>query len=145
MLYKGKILQTGKTSAGIIISDEFVERLGGGRKPKVKVKFNDYEYRGSIAFMHGKFWLSVTNETRDKSGVKVDEEVEIDIEPDTAPRTVDVPADFQAALDNNSEAKTAFEKLSYSHKRAHVLPIEAAKKAETRARRIEKSIEMLSQ
>jgi hypothetical protein len=40
-------------------------------------------------------------------------------------------------------AKAVFDKLSYSHKRQHVLAIEGAKAAETRARRITKTIEML--
>jgi uncharacterized protein YdeI (YjbR/CyaY-like superfamily) len=37
----------------------------------------------------------------------------------------------------------AYERLAYSHKREHVLAITGAKKPETRARRIEKAIEML--
>lgn len=145
MQLKAKILKTGATSAGIKVPGEFVEKLGGGRKPKVKVMFNDYLYRGSIAFMHGDFWLPVTNETREKSGVQIDEELELEIELDNEPRTVELPEDFKSALEKNPKAKVNFEALSYSHKRAHVLPIEAAKKPETRAKRIEKSIEMLLQ
>jgi uncharacterized protein YdeI (YjbR/CyaY-like superfamily) len=53
---------------------------------------------------------------------------------------LEVPADFQAALDAAPAAKAAFEKLSYSNKRRHVEPILAAKAPETRARRIEKSV-----
>lgn len=145
MKLKTKVIKTGKTSAGLIIPDDFIEKLGGGKKPKVKVKFNDYEYRGSIAFMHGNFWLSVTNETREKSGVEIDEEIVVDILLDDAPREVTIQEDFQKALDENPEAESFFQTLSYRNKRWYTMPIEAAKKTETRERRIAKSIDMLKE
>jgi uncharacterized protein YdeI (YjbR/CyaY-like superfamily) len=43
----------------------------------------------------------------------------------------------------NGEAKTAFDLLSYSNQKEYVTWITEAKKEETRARRIEKAIEML--
>ena len=69
--------------------------------------------------------------------------IEVDLELDTAPREVDVPADFAAALDAAPVAKRAFEALSYSNKRRYTLSIEDAKSAETRQRRIEKSVREL--
>jgi uncharacterized protein YdeI (YjbR/CyaY-like superfamily) len=56
---------------------------------------------------------------------------------------LEVPEDVVTALDADPSARSAFEKLSYSHQRAHVLPINDAKTAETRQRRIQKSIEIL--
>jgi uncharacterized protein YdeI (YjbR/CyaY-like superfamily) len=52
------------------------------------------------------------------------------------------PADFARALDADSVARTAYDRLSYSRKREHVLAIESAQ-AETRVRRIEKALAML--
>ncbi len=52
------------------------------------------------------------------------------------------PADFARALDADSVTRTAYDRLSYSRKREHVLAIESAK-AETRVRRIEKALAML--
>lgn len=69
--------------------------------------------------------------------------MEVEVELDTAPREVVVPPDFQAALDADAGAKSAFEYLSYSNKRQHTLSIEGAKSAETRQRRIEKAISAL--
>ena len=43
----------------------------------------------------------------------------------------------------NKAAKAVFDKLSYSHRREYVHWVEEAKKPETRARRIDKTIEML--
>ena len=71
------------------------------------------------------------------------DELDVDIELDTAPREVTVPDDFAAALAVAPAARTTFESLSYSNKSWHVLQIEAAKTDETRQRRISKSVEAL--
>jgi uncharacterized protein YdeI (YjbR/CyaY-like superfamily) len=68
--------------------------------------------------------------------------VTVTVERDTAERTVEVPADFAAALDD-AGLREAFDTLSYSHRREHVNAINEAKKAETRERRIAKAVEML--
>ena len=68
---------------------------------------------------------------------------EVEIELDAAPREVTVPADFEAALEQDAGAKRFFDGLSYSLKRWHVLSIEGAKTNETRQRRIDKSVGML--
>jgi len=53
------------------------------------------------------------------------------------------PDDFARALDADPAARAAYDRLPSSHKREHVLAIESAKKPETRARRIEKALQML--
>ena len=134
---------TGKTSAGIEISPEVVAALGSSQKPPVRVTINGYTYRSSIASMGGKFMLGVSNEVRQNAGVAAGEEWDIDLELDTEPRAVVVPDDFQHALDHDKAAKQTFEALSYSNQRRLVIPIEAAKAAETRQRRIEKTVSRL--
>lgn len=62
---------------------------------------------------------------------------------DSEPREVSVPPDFQEALDGDGDAKRFFEALSYSNKRRFVLPIEEAKSAETRQKRIAKAVATL--
>jgi uncharacterized protein YdeI (YjbR/CyaY-like superfamily) len=46
-------------------------------------------------------------------------------------------------LDQDTHAKRFFDGLSYSKKQWHVLSIEGARTAETRQRRIQKSLDML--
>ena len=65
------------------------------------------------------------------------------LELDTAPREVEVPEDFAAALEVVPDAKAMFARLAFSHQRAHVDAINGAKTPETRRRRIDKAIEML--
>jgi uncharacterized protein YdeI (YjbR/CyaY-like superfamily) len=69
----------------------------------------------------------------------------VDLELDTAPREIEVPADFATALDRDPEAKRFFDGLSYSNKRRITLSIDDAKTPETRQRRIEKFVTQLRQ
>ncbi len=66
------------------------------------------------------------------------------MEKDTEKRTVEAPPDLVAALEK-SGLREAFSKLSYTHQKEHVNSITEAKREETRARRIEKTIEMLKE
>ena len=75
--------------------------------------------------------------------VRAGEDVDLDIELDTAPREVEVPADLKVALDRDAKAKQFFETLSYSNKRRLTIPINDAKSDETRARRVARTIEAL--
>jgi uncharacterized protein YdeI (YjbR/CyaY-like superfamily) len=56
---------------------------------------------------------------------------------------VEVPEDFAAALAAEPSAEAFFGGLSYSLQRWHVESIEGAKAAETRQRRIDKSMSLL--
>lgn len=135
--------QTGNNT-GIVVPPEVVEALNAGKKPAVTVTLNgQYSYRNSIASMGGRYLISFSSDHRAASGIKGGDEIDVELELDTAPRTVEVPDDFQAALDEDEAAKTFFESLAYSHRLRHVLAINDAKTPETRTRRIEKALEML--
>ena len=144
MRFHTTILQSGKTAAGIEVPEEIVTALGSGKRPKVAVTINGYTYRSSIAPMNGVFMVGVSSDVRAAAGVAGGDEVDVDIKLDTAPREVNVPDDFAAALDAAPRARATFESLSYSNKSWHTLQIEGAKTDETRQRRIAKSIEALS-
>ena len=60
-----------------------------------------------------------------------------------SPGNATVPSDFQAALDSNAEAKAFFATLNSANRYAILFRIQTAKKAETRAKRIEQFIQML--
>lgn len=145
MRIKAKILQTGKTAAGIEVPSKMVAALGSSKRPAVRATINGYTYRTSVASMGGKFMLGVTDEFRKGAGVAASDVVEVDLELDTEPREVAIPADLAAALAGSARAKSFFDGLSYSNKRRVVIPIEDAKAAETRKRRIDKTVESLSE
>jgi uncharacterized protein YdeI (YjbR/CyaY-like superfamily) len=58
---------------------------------------------------------------------------------------ITVPADFQAALDDNQQANEFFQMLDSANRYAILFRIHNAKKSETRAARIQKFVEMLAQ
>ncbi len=143
MQFRAIIQLGGKTATGIQVPPEVVAALGPGKRPAVQVKLNGYTYRSTVAMMGGVFMLPVSAEHRQGAGVAAGDEVEVDLELDTAPREVSVPPDLAEALDRDGEARRFFDSLSYSHKLQHVLAVEQAKTAETRQRRVEKAISML--
>jgi hypothetical protein len=137
------IQKTGGNTTGIAVPNAIVEALGGGKRPKVRATVKGHTWRTSIAPMGGKFWVGVSAEVRAAAGVSGGDEIEVDLEIDDAPREVEVPADFAAALAAHPVEKARFAKLAYSHQRRHVMAIEAAKTPETRARRIEGALRIL--
>ena len=143
MRFRTTIQQTGKTAAGIRIPDEVVAALGSGRRPPVRVTIRGYTYRNTVAVMGGEYWIGVSAEHRAAAGVAGGDEVEVQLELDTAPREVEVPADFAAALDAEPAARRTFDALSYSNRSWHVLSVTGAKTDETRQRRIAKSVAAL--
>lgn len=138
MRFRASIDLHGKTATGIVVPSEVVEGLGAGKKPAVTVTINGFSYPSTIASMGGRFLLSVSAEIRAGAGVAAGDVVDVDVELDTAPREVAVPDDLAAALKKAPAAKKAFEALSNSNKKRHVLSVEGAKTAETRERRIAK-------
>jgi hypothetical protein len=143
MRFHTTILQAGKTATGIRIPDEVVDALGAGRKPPIRVTINGYTYRSTVAVMGGDYMVGVNADNRAGAGVAGGDEVDVDIELDTAPREVSVPADLAAALDAEPAARRTFDALSYSNKSWHTLQVEGAKTDETRQRRIARSVEIL--
>ncbi len=129
----------GRSVTGIEIPAAIIEALGGGKKPAVSLTVNGYAYRNTVAVMGGKYMVSFSSDHRAASGLKGGDAIEVDITLDTAPRTVDLPEDFAAALDA-AGLRPAFDTLAPSHRKEHVRAIEDAKTAETRARRIEKAV-----
>ena len=143
MKFKAELESTGKTTAGFEVPADIVEAFGGGAHPKVSVTVNGFTFRTSIARMGGRYLLGVSVERRTAAGVSAGDVLEVDVELDTAPREVDVPEEFAAALAADAKAKEFWETLSYSKQQWHVLQVTGAKTEETKARRIEKSIGLL--
>ncbi|HUX87790.1 MAG TPA: YdeI/OmpD-associated family protein [Chloroflexota bacterium] len=142
MQFRTTIQQSGKTATGIRVPDEVVAALGAGKRPPVRVTINGCSYRSTVAVMGGAFMIALNADNRAVAGVAGGDTVDVDLEVDTAPREVSVPADLDAALNGDPEARRFFDGLSYSNKLRHVLAIEAAKTDDTRQRRIAKSVDM---
>jgi uncharacterized protein YdeI (YjbR/CyaY-like superfamily) len=142
MKFKTKIVQIGNNT-GISVPEKIIESFGVGKKPPVVITLNKYTYRSTVAVMNGQYMVSLSAENRKKANVAGGDQLEITIELDTEPRTVELPEDFKKLLTKNKPASTAYDKLAPSKKKAMVLSITDAKTEETRKKRLEKAISAL--
>jgi len=123
-----------------------VEKEFGSKRPKVKAMIGGVPYRGTLTRMGTECHiLGIRKEIREQIGRTFGGEIKITVEPDAEPRVVEVPTDFAKALGKEKSAQAYFNSLSYSHQREHVNYIMEAKREETRAKRIDRTIEILKQ
>ena len=121
-----------------------VEKLYGvrGRVP-VKVTFDGIAYRGSMVKMGGpQHILPILKEIREKLGKRKGDRIRVTVDLDEVPRVVVLARDIEAALKRAGVLET-YRAMSFTHQKEYALWIEAAKQAETRAHRIEKTTEQL--
>ena len=140
--FRTTILKTGKNTAGIEVPEEIIEKLGSSKRPLVRVTLKKYTYRSAVAVMGGKFMIALSAANRQAAGVQGGDEIEVTIELDLEPRTVEIPKDLKAALIKAS-AIEAFENSAPSMRKEYVRQVEEAKAQETRERRISKIVEKL--
>lgn len=143
MRFHATLEQNGRTATGIEVPGHVLEALGSGKRPAVRVTINGYTYPSTVGSMGGRSLLPVSAAVRERAGVRAGDDLDVEVELDTAPREVAVPDDLAAALRADSTARRAFEALSFSGKQRLVLPIEQAKAAETRQRRVARAVEEL--
>jgi hypothetical protein len=134
--FRTTLLLEGKTATGIKVPAEVVKSLGSHKKPPVRVTIGSHTYRSTIAAYGDVFMLPVSAEHREAAGIKAGDEIEVTLELDTEPRTVEVPDDLAAALAAKPGARAAFDALSYTNRKEYVRQVETAKAQETRDRRI---------
>jgi hypothetical protein len=115
---------------------EIIGQLGGGKRPAVTASFNGIQFRTTIAVYGGLSYLGVRRELRDAAQLEPGDVVEITLERDDQPRTVEVPDDLAQALARDPEASQVFESLSFTNRKEYVSWITSARRAETRQRRL---------
>jgi hypothetical protein len=130
----------GKNATGLPVPADVVAALGKSKRPKVKVTVNGYTYRSTVTPAGDVFMLPLAQEHRAAAGVKAGDTVEVRLELDTEPRTVEVPDELAAALAAKAGARDAFDALAPSARKEHVRQVETAKAQETRERRIAKIV-----
>jgi hypothetical protein len=145
MRFATTVLLGGKTATGLVVPPDVVEALGAGKKPPVTVTLGGHTYRSSIAARGGQFLIPLSAENRAAAGVAAGDEVEVDVELDTAPRVVEVPDGLAAALATDGAAGQRFASLSYSQQLQHILSVTDAKTEATRERRVAAVLAAMSQ
>ena len=121
------------------------KHFGKGGQVKVKGTVNGADFRSSLMpDGDGQHFLVVPKSIRDRAKVKVGDRVTVVVESDAGPRFIEAPPDLAKALGKNKTAKAVWDEFAYSHKKAYVDWIVAAKKAETRVRRIENAVLLIA-
>jgi hypothetical protein len=143
MRYRTTLLLHGKTATGFELPDEVVAALGRGRRVPVVVTIGDHSYRTTVAPYGGRNLVPLSAENRAAAGIEAGDEVDLDLEVDDAPRTVEVPDDLASAL-AAAGLRDAFDALSFTTQREIVTGVLGAKKAETRERRIAQAVDGLT-
>lgn len=126
-------------NTGIEVPEPVVASLESGKKPAVVVDVNGFEYRSTIAVMGGRYLIPFSSDKRAATGLAGGDPITVTLTLDTAPRTVQVPDDLAAALEE-AGVREAFDGLAPSRQKAHVTAVEAAKAADTRDRRVAKIV-----
>jgi hypothetical protein len=121
-----------------------VRAVFGKARPPIIIKVGEYSFPWTVSVYGGKSFVGIRRSHREAAGLRPGQRVAITITADTSTRTVEVPPDLARALRADKAARAAWETLSFTHRREHVEALLGAKKPETRARRLEKTLEMLA-
>src|SRR3954463_15199041 len=140
MRFRTTVELGGKTATGLEIPDDVLAALGSGKRPAVRITIGGHTYRTTVASRGGRFLVPLSAENRAAAGVAAGEQVDVEIQADTEPREVSLPADLADALARDSTARDFFDALSYTHRKEWVHWIEGAKKPETRRARVANAV-----
>jgi hypothetical protein len=139
MKFRAKVIPSGNAT-GVEIPTDVMKAIGSGSRPLIAVTINGHTWRSRVASMRGKHLVGTGAANRAASGIAEGDVVEVELELDTEPRVVPEPPDLAKALNDDPEARAAFDRLPYGLKRKHVAAIEEAKTSEVRQRRIAKLV-----
>jgi len=140
------VLRPDPTGTGtfVLVPRKLHEELGLKGRPKIQAVIAGYPYRGSLMPMgDGTYCLGVLKSIQQAAGVKRGDTITVELEVDTAPRTVDVPQDLAKVLAADKKAAAAWEKLSYTNKKEIARGLEEAKQPGTRERRLDAALQKL--
>src|SRR5690242_7943517 len=120
-----------------------LDALGGGKRFHVRGTLNGVDFASSTMPMGGgRVCLGLHKATREAAGVAPGDAVRLAVERAERPE-VEVPDELQEALARDPDAAAAFERLAHTHRREYAQWVAEAKKPETRARRVEQTLERL--
>jgi len=120
-----------------------VKAIFGEARPPVKMTFLGETHRNRIAVYSGKYILGIWKAVLEQHDLTDGKAIEVVIERDDKPRTVEPPAELATALNKNANAKAGWDAMSFTHQREWAEAIADAKQPDTRARRVTKAVEAM--
>jgi hypothetical protein len=146
--FKGVLTPTPRGGGGTLVPvpKEVAAKLGLKGMPKINAVIAGTPYRGSLMPMgDGTYCLGVLKSIQEAAGVGSGDAITIELELDTAPRTVELPPDLAIQIAHDQRAIAAWEAMSYTAKKEMARSLEEAKRPETRVRRLAQAMESLRQ
>jgi hypothetical protein len=119
-----------------------IKAIFGKVRAPVVVSINSYSFRSTVCRMGGECFIPLRKSNREAAKVRAGQRIRITLRSDDQPRIVIPPADLVEAIKRAGLMKS-WNSLSYTHKREHVESIMGAKKPDTRAKRIQKCLDMM--
>ena len=144
--FKAKLTPTPRGGGGTLlpVPRAVAAEMGLKGMPKVNAVIAGQPYRGSLMPMgDGTYCLGVLKSIQEAAGVGQGDTVTVQLELDTAPREVAMPADLAKAVGKDRNAQAAWDRLSFTNKKELARSLEEAKKPETRQRRLAAAVERL--
>jgi hypothetical protein len=115
----------------------------GKIRAPVRVTLNGHSYRSTLSAMGGTVAIPLRKSNREAAGLQGGETLAVRIALDTKKRVITPPRELTRALKAAPPAWERWRELSFSHQREFVEAIAAARKADTRARRIASAVKTI--
>ncbi len=138
----------GESDAWVVLRLPFQVEGAFGKKGRVSVKgtLNGMPFRTSIfPTGDGTHHMMVNKKMQEGAAVHAGSSVEVVMSVDAAPSELALHPEFERALSSDSRARTFFESLPPSAKKAYAFWIATAKKDETKRSRIDAALKRLRQ
>lgn len=141
--FRAKIEPTDHGHGFVFFPFDTKEEFGTRGQIRVQATFDGVAYTGALVkYGPPLHMLPVVKSILEQIGKQPGANVDVVIQRDESPRTVEVPPEF-ANLMKKEGVFRAFEKLSFTHRKEYCRWITEAKKEETRQSRISKAVVML--
>jgi bifunctional DNA-binding transcriptional regulator/antitoxin component of YhaV-PrlF toxin-antitoxin module len=141
--FTAEIFAAGQGGTGVLFPYDTQETFGTKGKVPIHATFDGLPYTGSlIKYGFPQHTLHLPKAIREQLGKSPGDSVEVVVWKDECERKLEVP-ELLMKLMKKGGVLPFFESLSYTHRKEYCRWIIEAKKEETRARRLEKAIEML--
>ena len=127
-------------AAAIMLTDEQAAQLSDSKTPPVVVSVDGRSARLRVTRMGGPACIGLSKAARATLNVEIWDVVEVEIALDEAERVVEIPPELELAFEEYSEARSAFEALSFTRRKEIARGIAEAKQDATRRRRLDKAM-----
>ena len=141
--FNARIENAGGGGAYILFPYDVEKEFGTKGRIPVQATFDGVPYAGSLVkYSHPQHMIGILKGIREQIAKGPGDMVQVELRRDDSERIVPLPPEFAALLGKEKLLET-FRKLSYTNQKEHVRWIGGAKRAETRAARLTRSVEML--